>query len=387
MVYNKYFLALVFFSSIGGIIISLLSHNLEGQIVNNNGENIGGNTEQIKSEEKEVQKKEDKKEEKKEKNEEEEEYDDDYENGEKTEFGKDINKIDIIKGKLRIAASYATDNRYVYPTLVAMTSLVENAGKNTYYDIYVMLHPEFKEEFKKILKSVEIKHYEHCSVIFINMGNKFIDQKTDNRISTPAYYRLELHNLLPNVNRIIWMDSDTMVFEDLTNLIKLDMKGKYMLGFLDSVPNAIKDFGIKDAIVLCSGVLLIDLDALRKNNITEKFNKFMKEQRDKIVQHDQTIINVVLQNHIGKTPPKYGVWAFENKAGAISHNNRQRPWLKYDMNELLNAYRHPAIVHFIWPKPFWRKRRHTFYNEWWAYAKKTGYYNDIYYKSPSPKLI
>ena len=371
MVYNKYFIILVFFCSIGGVIISLLNHNLERQIIKNSRENEGEDNGKVKSNEKEKGN--------------EEEYGVDYENGEKTEFGEDINKIDIIKGKIRIAASYATDNRYVYPTLVAMTSLVENAGKNTYYDIYVMLHPEFKEEFKKILKSVEIKHYEHCSVIFINMGNKFIDQKTDNRISTPAYYRLELHNLLPNVNRIIWMDSDTMVFEDLTNLIKLDMKGKYMLGFLDSVPNAIKDFGIKDAIVLCSGVLLIDLDALRRNNITEKFNKFMKEKRDKIVQHDQTIINVVLQNQLGTMPPKYGIWAFENSRSAILYNSKQRQWLKYDINELLNAYHHPAILHFVWPKPFWRKKEPVFNDKWWEYAKKTGYYDDIYYKSPSPK--
>ena len=371
MVYNKYFITLVFFSSISGVIISLLNHNFERQIVKNSRENKGEDNGKVKTNEKEKGN--------------EEEEDIDYESFEKTEFGEDINKIDIIKGKLRIATSYATDNRYVYPTLVAMTSLVENAGKNTYYDIYVMLHPEFKEEFKKILKSVEKNHYEHCSVIFINMGNKFKDQKTDNRISTPAYYRLELHNLLPNVNRIIWMDSDTMVFEDLTNLIKLDMKGKFMLGFLDSLPDAIKDFGIKDAIVLCSGVLLIDLDALRKNNITEKFNKFMKEKKDKIVQHDQTIINVVLQNYIGKTPPKYGIWAFENSRSAISYNRRQRLWLKYDINELLNAYHHPAILHFIWPKPFWRKREPVFNDKWWEYAKKTGYYNDIYYNSPSPK--
>ena len=371
MVYNKYFITLVFFSSISGVIISLLNHNFERQIVKNSRENKGEDNGKVKTNEKEKGN--------------EEEDDIDYESFEKTEFGEDINKIDIIKGKLRIATSYATDNRYVYPTLVAMTSLVENAGKNTYYDIYVMLHPEFKEEFKKILKSVEKNHYEHCSVIFINMGNKFKDQKTDNRISTPAYYRLELHNLLPNVNRIIWMDSDTMVFEDLTNLIKLDMKGKYMLGFLDSIPDAIKDFGIKDAIVLCSGVLLIDLNALRKNNITEKFNKFMKEKKDKIVQHDQTIINVVLQNHIGKTPPIYGIWAFENSRSAISYNRRQRLWLKYDINELLNAYHHPAILHFIWPKPFWRKREPVFNDKWWEYAKKTGYYNDIYYNSPSPK--
>ena len=33
-------------------------------------------------------------------------------------------------GKLRIACAYALDNSYVFPTLVAMTSLAENAGKN-----------------------------------------------------------------------------------------------------------------------------------------------------------------------------------------------------------------------------------------------------------------
>ena len=124
MIYNKYFIVLVLLSSIGGIIIGFLSHNLEGQIVNNNNENKGDNNELVKSEEKEVPKKEDtkieKKEEKKDdkkKENEEEEFEVDYENGEKTEYGEDINKIDIIKGKLQIAASYATDNRYVYPTL------------------------------------------------------------------------------------------------------------------------------------------------------------------------------------------------------------------------------------------------------------------------------
>ena len=33
------------------------------------------------------------------------------------------------ENKLTIACAYATDNAYVYPTLVAMTSLTENAAK------------------------------------------------------------------------------------------------------------------------------------------------------------------------------------------------------------------------------------------------------------------
>ena len=285
-------------------------------------------------------------------------------------------------GKIRIACAYALDNTYVFPTLVAMTSLAENAGEKTYYDIYVMIDAGFTEENKKILLSVEEKHKEHCKIHFIDMQNKFSKVDTNRKITTPAYYRLELSSLLPDVNRIIWMDGDTAVFEDLTELITLDMKHYYIMGFLDSLPNAIERFGIKDATVLCSGVLLFDLDALRKNNMQEKMYQFINDNLGKLNQHDQTVINVVCQNNIGPLPPKYGIWSFEAEVYALKHNERQRPWLKYDKQEFINAYHHPAILHYVWPKPFWKRQRPIFNKEWWDYARISGYYNDVYNKSP-----
>ena len=286
------------------------------------------------------------------------------------------------ENKLTIACAYATDNAYVYPTLVAMTSLTENAAKTTFYDIYVMINPDFTEENKKVLKSVEEKHPTNCEVIFIDMGDKFKDEKTNKKITTPAYYRLELHNLLPDVKRIIWMDGDTAVFEDLTELITLDMKGNYIMGFLDSIPEAIERFNIENATVLCSGVLLMDLEALRKNNMTEKFRKFMIEEKEKINQHDQTVINVVCQGKIAPLPPKYGIWCFEAEKYALKHNERQRPHLRYNKDEFIKAYYHPAILHYVWPKPFWKRKKPIFNTEWWNYAKISGYYNEVYNKSP-----
>ena len=285
-------------------------------------------------------------------------------------------------GKIRIACAYALDNTYVFPTLVAMTSLTENAAKLTFYDIYVMIGTGFTEENKKIILSVQENHPEHCQIHFIDMANKFSSYESNKKITTPTYYRLELPNLLKNVNRIIWMDGDTAVFEDLTELITIDMKNNYIMGFLDSLPNAIERFGIKDATVLCAGVLLFDLDALRKNHMQERFYDFMKKNKGKLNQHDQTVINVVCQNNIGPLPPKYGIWCFEAEIYALKHNERQRPWLKYDKNEFLNAYYHPAILHYVWPKPFWKRQRPVFNKEWWEYAKISGYYNDVYNKSP-----
>ena len=285
-------------------------------------------------------------------------------------------------GKIRIACAYSLDNGYVFPTLVAMTSLTENAAKKTFYDIYVMIGTGFTDENKKILLSVEENHKEHCKIYFIDMADKFSNLESNKKITTPTYYRLELPSLLPDVNRIIWMDGDTAVFEDLTELITLDMKHYYIMGFLDSLPNAIERFGVKNATVLCAGVLLFDLDALRKNHMQEKMYQFISENVGKLNQHDQTVINVVCQNNIGPLPPKYGIWCFEAEKYAVKHNERQRPWLKYNKEEFVHAYYHPAILHYVWPKPFWKRQKPVFNKEWWDYARISGYYNDVYNKSP-----
>jgi 5'-AMP-activated protein kinase catalytic alpha subunit len=296
--------------------------------------------------------------------------------------GDDVSENDVAKNKLKIAVAYALDNVYVYPTLVSMTSLVENAANNTFYSIYVLIIEEFTDENKNVIKSVEEKHNQSCEIIFINMADKYKGEKTDKRIKTPAYYKLSLHDLLPNINRIIWLDGDTGVFGDLTELINLDMKDNYIMGFWDSVPEAINKFGIPNSTVLCTGVLLMNLDALRKNNMTEKFNNFMVDQKENINQHDQTIINVVCQENIGLLPPRYGMWCFEGKIHALKHIRRQRPHLRCSEEDFLYAYYHPIIMHFVWPKPYWRRRKPVFNKQWWDYAKKSGYYKEISTKSP-----
>ena len=99
-------------------------------------------------------------------------------------------EIEIETDKLKIACAYATDNAYTYPTLVAMTSLVENVGNKTFYEIYIMINSEFTGENKRVLKSVEENHKEKCEIIFLNTGNTFKNLKTNRLITTPAYYKL-----------------------------------------------------------------------------------------------------------------------------------------------------------------------------------------------------
>ena len=236
-----------------------------------------------------------------------------------------------------------------------------------------MISNDFTEENKNILKSVEQNYPNHCNISFINMTEMYNEQKTSPK---SKYYRLSLHDKLSNIDKIIYLDGDTMIFEDLTELINLDMKEYYILGFLDSLYWSLEEYSIKNAIVLNSGVLLMNLKSLRLNNITDKFISFMRNKNNSVVQEDQTVINYVLQKNISTLPPKYGMWAFSNTFEAYHFNRVQNKKYKYKNKEFLNAYKHPAILHYTGSKPF-RDQDSIFYSLWWDYAKKTKYYKDI----------
>ena len=280
-------------------------------------------------------------------------------------------------GKLILNCAYSTDNKYMYPTLVSITSLCFNSGNNTFYNIHILLSPDFKEEYKHYFMSVEKNYTEHCKINFINMGNKYEGKDTNHKVTTATYYRLDLHNLLPDVDRIIYMDGDTAIFQDLSELIFLDMKGNYILGFLDGTTNALEIYNIKNAIVICAGVILMDLDALRKNNISEKFNEFIESNLGKLYQHDQTTINYVCHGKISSLPPKYGMWNFPKFNGFLMHNLKQAPSIRYNKKELSLAYDKPGILHYTDGKPFFHPHSKYYLDEWWEIASKTGQYKEI----------
>ena len=237
-----------------------------------------------------------------------------------------------------------------------------------------MIPNNFEKNNKDILESVQKRYPGKCKINFIEMGDMFKEQKV---LPTATYYRLALHDKLPNIKKIIYLDGDSMVFEDLTELINLNMSGYYILGFLDSMIRDVEKYGIQNATVICAGIILMDLEGLRKFNSTEKFKQFMESHNNTIAKVDQDVINAVLHGHLHTLPPKYGIWGFDLYSHAQLHNNVQRPWLKYNETELEEGFKHPAILHYTASKPF-KNTNSPYFNIWWNYANKTGYYEAIH---------
>ena len=284
-------------------------------------------------------------------------------------------KFDFKNSKTIIPIAMALDDRYTYGTIVAITSIMENSYSYTKYIFYIMHPSEFSIENKRKIQSLE-KKYNRCSLKFIDMKELYKTAKTVRYLTTPAYYRLSLSDLLPNINKILYLDGDTLTFSDLKEMYIIDMENYYYKGFLETNIDA---FNPKHTLYICSGVLLINLEELRKDDMVNKMNKFMKDNEEKLKKipfHDQAIINAVCYNKNGILPAKIGIFNYANIKKLKKFYKKYRYKYKYSFNELKLAHFNPLILHFPGIKP-WNKRFTRQCNLWWIYAKKTDFYQEI----------
>lgn len=274
-----------------------------------------------------------------------------------------------------IPIAMALDDNYLYPTIVAMTSILENADSNTKYDFYIMHPAEFKSENKNKLKSFE-KKYEKCKVNIIDMGNDYKDANSTG-LATPTYYRLSLSELLPEVDKILWLDGDVLVFKDLKEMYNLNMEGIYYRGFLDLNVNGFNSFNLPESQGICAGVMLVNLSKLREDNMVMKFKQFIKENNNSLYKHDQTVINIICHDKIGILPPQFGMFNFyTNAENAKSYSDKLTGPNKYSYEDMYNGFNNLTVLHCV-DKPWVRFYEAPFGNKWWDYANKSDFYNEI----------
>jgi len=132
----------------------------------------------------------------------------------------------------------------------------------------------------------------------ITKGKNF-DQK-------PIYtYRILIPTLLPdNVDRVLYLDSDTLVLSDLKYIYNIDLHGK-AVGMCVNIGN----FTINHLkIYHNSGVILIDVKKWNNEKLTDKLLSYMhnnikkylyNEDKKKLFKYpDQDLINIVLSDNI-----------------------------------------------------------------------------------------
>ena len=274
----------------------------------------------------------------------------------------------------------ALDNKYLYPLLVCLTSILENRAKTTFYIIHIQVSKNLnKGYFEKINKLIERYGKEASNITYYNMGDDFRGAITGSHISTAAYYRIALPSLLPNVDKIIYTDTDVINFKDLYEMYSLNFNDKkYFMGTLDQIGllNELKQLGIYTQKYMNSGILLMNLKGMRKDGIEQKIRKFIFSHY--LDHHDQTAINGACYDNYEILSFKYATFVFNSLKDMKEWNNKQNKLYRYNDYELNQAFYEPILLHYAgWTKP-WDKSYSKINGEyWWYYAKLSGFYEEI----------
>ena len=188
------------------------------------------------------------------------------------------------------------------------------------------------------------------------------------RFPGPIWHRVLLPELLPDLDRVIYLDADTMVTGPLRPLWDLDLNGRLVAAvtnpLLPSLVPRVRTLGLPDgASYFNSGVLLLDLAGWRREGVSAAVLEFAQSHHA-VVWPDQDALNGVLHARRLALHPRWnalpGLW------------NVPARHLPYSPQEAREATEDPAVVHFVGPhKPWHYRNRHPYRAEYFTYLEQT----------------
>ena len=183
--------------------------------------------------------------------------------------------------------------------------------------VYYKLKAESLENIIKLnelLTNVELKL---CRVREYQYD--WLSKFKENSLPTEAYFRLLLPELLPDVKRILYLDVDMLILDSLGKLYRTDL-GNNILGVVRDFPFTndknswsyffLGEFGNR---YFNSGMLLMDLVAMRKNNIVRRFMEFILKTSQHYFLGDQDAFNIFFFYNVKILEDKYNYLAENQK--------------------------------------------------------------------------
>ena len=292
----------------------------------------------------------------------------------------------------KVAVLFAVNNWYAPYLGVALASLVECAGKHE-YELIVLYHDLSKrnrELLERIVDQFGRKSAGSFHLRFMEMSISMADYDFApgyKPLSAECWYRLFAPSLFPEYDKILWLDADILVRDDVAKLYATSMGNNWIaacrwdygiIGILERErrqkqpklgPYFTKVLGVKrpKENYVNSGVMLLNLRAMRKHGVQEKL--LQAAQNPSMHFHDQCAINMVCQEHIYYIDSEWN--------GLVSYNPDHLP-LKYRKKALVDK-KNRKIIHWAGGAKPWQKPDHEGAVEWWDVARRTLYYEHILY--------
>lgn len=261
---------------------------------------------------------------------------------------------------------FTIDDKYAPYISVAIKSIIENASNEYKYKIMV-LYQNLREENIKKISSLENDNFE-IKFITMKKGLESITDREENRLrcdyfTLTIYFRLFIPDMFPEYDKAIYIDSDTVVPGDISDLFNIEL-GDNLIGACNDksvidVPEIARymeeAIGVNKYEYINSGVLLMNLKEMRNKKFCQKFLKLLNTYHFDCIAPDQDYLNAMCN-------------------GKIFYLNEEWDAMPTEGKEKMT---NPKLIHYnLFQKP-WCYDNIQYEDYFWKYAKKTEYYDEI----------
>lgn len=164
-------------------------------------------------------------------------------------------------------------------------------------------------------------------------------------------YATYFRYLIPNhvvEDRVLYLDSDMIVTQDLSNLFELDMQG-YPVAAVEDLPTTSDEFN--------AGLLLIDNKKWREEDVVNQLFDLTAQHHHEVY-GDQGILNLAFRDNWYRLPLTYNL-----QVGSDSQQFTLGDMAWYDLFK-----GKPAVIHYTTGlKPWYQHHFNRFREEWWFY--------------------
>lgn len=250
---------------------------------------------------------------------------------------------------------YQSSDLYAPLTGIAMTSLFENNKKLDEINVY-LLDDGISEKNKALILKTAQKY--NREILFIQtepIKKKLIELNVaEFKGAYTTYYKLFVSSYIRDIDKIdllLYMDSDTIIDHDLSEIFNINLDGKIAAARVDLVPDDYKKALGQECVIpyFNCGVILFNVQEWRKQKCEETIIKSIKQDRNKFALADQDIINLLFADNIAFLGLEFNFpsmcYLFSPQECYKVYELQEKTF--YTIEEMKKAYDMPIIHHTL----------------------------------------
>ena len=228
----------------------------------------------------------------------------------------------------------AVDNNYRLPLLALVNSVYKNSAAHKYiiHILFTGLSQQYRDKLVKKYSNTNL------SFDFTDMSKYEFDfHGLDMQHWTRAiFYRIMIPEIFKDYERILYIDGDTLVLQDLYEFFNMEMgKDKIVSMVVDRFSYKSRIPFLKTANYFNSGMILFDIKKCREFGFSDKCTQWIFDNPDMAKFPDQDAINVICDGKIERVNNMYNkqfatndTVKLDNKPVIVHFLSAIKPWMK-----------------------------------------------------------